>query len=129
MSELNFCPELVGSMSLGAAGNPTVAMVEAAFKHHGLNWRYVNMEVAPEDLGTAVQGAKARGYRGFNWLMRHKVEENQDPDGPGGGAGRVGGVGETGDPFRGAISTSGLMTQGGREVRRRDGGAAERRSQ
>ena len=24
----NFCPELVGSMSQGAAGNPTVAMVE-----------------------------------------------------------------------------------------------------
>ena len=30
-----------------AAGNPTVAMVEAAFCHHGLHWRYVNMEVLP----------------------------------------------------------------------------------
>jgi hypothetical protein len=26
-------------MSQGAAGNPTVAMVEAAFAHHGLHWR------------------------------------------------------------------------------------------
>ena len=55
----NFCPALVGSMSQGAAGNPTVAMVEAAFRHHDLKWRYVNMEVAPEDLATAVAGAKA----------------------------------------------------------------------
>ena len=60
-------------MSQGAAGNPTVAMVEAAFQHHGLNWRYVNMEVAPEDLEAAVKGAFAMGFRGFNLSMPHKV--------------------------------------------------------
>jgi shikimate dehydrogenase len=69
----NFCPALVGSMSQGAAGNPTVAMVEAAFRHHDLKWRYVNMEVAPEDLATAVAGAKAMGFHGFNLSMPHKV--------------------------------------------------------
>lgn len=69
----NFCPELVGSMSQGAAGNPTVAMVEAAFRHHDLPWRYVNMEVAPEDLPLAVAGARAMGFRGFNLSMPHKV--------------------------------------------------------
>jgi shikimate dehydrogenase len=68
-----FCPELVGSMSQGAAGNPTVAMVEAAFNHHSLTWRYVNMEVAPEDLAAAVKGAKALGFRGFNLSIPHKV--------------------------------------------------------
>jgi shikimate dehydrogenase len=68
-----FCPQLVGSMSQGAAGNPTVAMVEAAFQHHGLHWRYVNMEVAPQDLASAVEGAKAMGFRGFNLSMPHKV--------------------------------------------------------
>lgn len=60
-------------MSQGAAGNPTVAMVEAAFAHHGLDWRYINMEVAPENLATAVAGAKAMGFRGFNLSMPHKV--------------------------------------------------------
>jgi shikimate dehydrogenase len=60
-------------MSRGAAGNPTVAMVEAAFRHHGLNWRYVNMEVAPEDLAAAVAGARAMGFRGFNLSIPHKV--------------------------------------------------------
>ncbi|MDB6117208.1 MAG: shikimate 5-dehydrogenase [Verrucomicrobiaceae bacterium] len=69
----SFCHQLVGSISQGAAGNPTVAMVEAAFQRHGLNWRYVNMEVAPEDLAAAVQGAWAMGFRGFNLSMPHKV--------------------------------------------------------
>ena len=69
----DFCPALVGSMSQGAAGNPTVAMVEAAFRHHGLHWRYVNMEVAPADLPAAVAGARALGFRGFNLSMPHKV--------------------------------------------------------
>ena len=68
-----FCPSLVGSMSQGAAGNPTVAMVEAAFRHHALPWRYINMEVAPEDLAAAVAGARAMGFRGFNLSMPHKV--------------------------------------------------------
>ena len=51
MAAQNFLHELVGSMSQGAAGNPTVAVIEAAFAHHGLHWRYINMEVVPADLG------------------------------------------------------------------------------
>src|ERR1700744_5367281 len=69
----NFLHELVGSMSQGAAGNPTVAVIEAAFRQHGLGWRYVNMEVAPADLEAAVRGAWAMGFRGFNLSMPHKV--------------------------------------------------------
>ena len=60
-------------MSQGAAGNPTVAMVEAAFRHHELHWRYVNMEVKPGGLGDAVRGARAMGFRGFNCSIPHKV--------------------------------------------------------
>lgn len=73
MGAQNFLHELVGSMSQGAAGNPTVAMVEAAFQHHGLHWRYVNMEVPPAGLAHAVRGARAMGFRGFNLSMPHKV--------------------------------------------------------
>lgn len=68
-----FCPALVGSMSQGAAGNPTVAMVEAAFHHHHLRWRYINMEVPPAALPDAVRGARALGFRGFNLSLPHKV--------------------------------------------------------
>src|SRR5271165_5867354 len=72
-AQQNFLHELVGSMSQGAAGNPTVAMIEAAFAHHGLHWRYINMEVTPDDLGAAVEGARALGFRGFNCSLPHKV--------------------------------------------------------
>jgi shikimate dehydrogenase len=63
----------MGCLSQGAAGNPTVAMVEAAFQHHGINARYVNMEVPPENLADAVKGLRAAGFRGFNLSMPHKV--------------------------------------------------------
>ena len=36
-----------GSFSTPAAGNPTVVMVEAAYRHHGLDARYLNCEVTP----------------------------------------------------------------------------------
>src|ERR1700760_760515 len=73
MSAGRFLHELVGSMSQGAAGNPTVAVMEAAFRHHGLHWRYANMEILPADLPNAVRGASAMGFRGFNLSMPHKV--------------------------------------------------------
>lgn len=88
----HFRPELVGSMSQGADGNPTVAMVEAAFRHHGLHWRYVNMEVAPADLGDAVRGARAMGFRGFNCSLPHKVSVIAHLDGLGESAALMGAV-------------------------------------
>ncbi|MGX9857110.1 shikimate dehydrogenase (plasmid) [Limimaricola variabilis] len=69
----DFLQPLVGSFAMPAAENPTVAMIEAAFRYHGLNWRYINCEVAPQDLGDAVRGARAMGWRGFNCSIPHKV--------------------------------------------------------
>lgn len=91
-SPANFLHELVGSMSQGAAGNPTVAMIEAAFAHHQLPWRYINMEVTPEDLGSAVRGARAMGFRGFNCSLPHKVTVIQHLDGLGESADVMGAV-------------------------------------
>ena len=88
----NFLHELVGSMSQGAAGNPTVVMIEAAFAHHGLHWRYVNMEVTPDDLGLAVRGARALGFRGFNCSLPHKVTVIPHLDGLGESASVMGAV-------------------------------------
>ena len=92
MNEGKFLHHLVGSMSQGAAGNPTVAMVEAAFAHHGLHWRYVNMEVTPDDLGDAVRGARAMGFRGFHCSMPHKVAVIGHLDGLGESAAVMGAV-------------------------------------
>ncbi len=79
-------------MSQGAAGNPTVAVIEAAFRHHGLAWHYINMEVPPEQLEAAVRGAKAMGFRGFNLSIPHKVAVIQWLDGLGESAGLIGAV-------------------------------------
>lgn len=92
MSKGSFLHELTGSMSEGAAGNPTVAMIEAAFAHHGLHWRYLNMEVTPRDLAAAVRGAKAMGFRGFNCSLPHKVTVIPHLDGLGESAAVMGAV-------------------------------------
>jgi shikimate dehydrogenase len=92
MTGNNFLSELVGSFSQGAAGNPTVAMIEAAFRHHSLNWRYINCEVPPEKLGDAVKGARAMGWRGFNCSIPHKVAVIEHLDGLGESAAIMGAV-------------------------------------
>ncbi len=70
---MEFLSQLTGCFSTPAAGNPTVAMVEAAYQHHNLNYRYINCEVAQPDLADAVLGARAMGWRGFNLSIPHKV--------------------------------------------------------
>ena len=87
-----FLSKLVGSFSQGAAGNPTVAMIEAAFRHHGLDWRYINCEVPPEKLGDAVKGARAMGWMGFNCSVPHKVTVIPHLDGLGESAAIMGAV-------------------------------------
>jgi len=81
--EFNFQSQLTGSFSQSAAGNPTVAMIEAAYRHHGLDWRYINCEVTPERLGDAVRGARAMSWAGFNCSLPHKVAVIEHLDGLG----------------------------------------------
>ena len=88
----SFLSNLVGSFSQGAAGNPTVAMIEAAFRHHKLDWRYINCEVPPEKLGDAVKGAHAMGWMGFNCSIPHKVTVIPHLDGLGESAAIMGAV-------------------------------------
>jgi shikimate dehydrogenase len=89
---MNFLSELTGSFARPSAENPTVAMVEAAYRHHGLDWRYINCEVAPEDLGDAVRGARAMGWKGFNCSLPHKVAVIDHLDGLGESARIMGAV-------------------------------------
>ena len=69
----DFLPALTGCFAQPVAENPTVVMMEAAFRHHHLHTRYINMEVSPENLADAVRGAKAQGYLGFNCSLPHKI--------------------------------------------------------
>ena len=87
-----FLSRLTGSFSEGAAENPTVAMVEAAYQHHGLDYRYINCEVPPEKLADAVKGARAMGWAGFNLSIPHKVAVIPFLDGLGESAAVMGAV-------------------------------------
>jgi len=53
-------------------GNPIQYMTEKVFAHHGLDWRYVSLEVSPDDLVDAVRGMKVMGFLGGNCAMPHK---------------------------------------------------------
>jgi len=89
---LNFKQELTACFGQPVAENPTQVMVEAAYRHHGLGWRYLTIEVAPPDLGDAVRGARAMGFAGFNCTIPHKVSVIAHLDGLGESAALMGAV-------------------------------------
>ena len=89
---LNFKQELTACFGKPVAENPTQAMVEAAYRHHGLAWRYLTIEVDPADLGDAVRGARAMGFAGFNCTLPHKVAVIPHLDGLGDSAALMGAV-------------------------------------
>ncbi|MDD3172325.1 MAG: shikimate dehydrogenase [Herbinix sp.] len=74
MSERNYKSELVGVFGCPVAENPTIVMQEAAFKALNLNFRYLTIEVRPQDLETAIKGILACNFKGINLTIPHKVE-------------------------------------------------------
>jgi shikimate dehydrogenase len=89
---VSFLSILTGSFAMPAAENPTVAMVEAAYQHHGIDARDINCEVAPAALGDAVRGARAMGWAGFNCSIPHKVSVIEHLDSLGESAAVIGAV-------------------------------------
>lgn len=73
----NYRAELVGVLGDPVAENPTGVMQEAAFRAVGLNWRYLTIQVKPDDLADAIRGVRAFGMRGINLTIPHKVEVMQ----------------------------------------------------
>jgi shikimate dehydrogenase len=73
MNSRGYVSILTGSFSTPAVGNPTVVVVEAAYRALGLDARYLNCDVRPEQLGDAVRGARAMDWAGFNLSLPHKV--------------------------------------------------------
>jgi shikimate dehydrogenase len=62
----------------GLFGNPVAhsmspVMHNAAFEHLGLPFAYAAFSVAPDQLGQAVEGIRALGFRGINVTIPHKV--------------------------------------------------------
>lgn len=72
--EPNYKAELVGVFGHPVAENPTIVLQEAAFRAMNLNWRYLTLEVYPEDLADAFKGLRAMNFQGINLTIPHKVE-------------------------------------------------------
>ena len=73
MAEKCYRSELIGLFGCPVDENPTVVIIEAAFKALGLNYRYNTMLVYPEDLETAVKSLKALHMKGTHITIPHKV--------------------------------------------------------
>ena len=92
MTELNFKQELTAAFGQPISENPTQVMIEGAYRHLNLDWRYLTIEVGPNDLEAAVQGAKVMGFQGFNCTIPHKVNVIKYLDGLGQSASLMGAV-------------------------------------
>jgi shikimate dehydrogenase len=84
--------ELVGVFGYPVAENPTIVMQEAGFRAMGLNWRYLTIEVRPEQLADAMRGLRAFNMAGINLTIPHKVAVLQYLDGLSPGAELIGAV-------------------------------------
>jgi shikimate dehydrogenase len=69
----NYQAELTGVLGTPVAENPTGVMQEAAFAALGLNWRYLTVEVRPNQLADAMCGVRAFNMQGVNLTIPHKV--------------------------------------------------------
>ena len=64
--------QLVGVMGWPVEHSLSPVMHNAAFDALGMNWRYVAFPVRPGQLGEAIEGLKALGFRGTNVTVPHK---------------------------------------------------------
>lgn len=63
---------LVALLGHPVAHSRSPAMQNAAFAARGLDWAYVALDVAPEELEDAVRGLVALGFAGANVTIPHK---------------------------------------------------------
>jgi shikimate dehydrogenase len=74
---------ILALISQSAARNPSQYMFEKAFARHELDWRYLSLEIEPENLADAVRGVKAMGFQGGNCCYPHQRAVCQHLDGLG----------------------------------------------
>lgn len=66
--------ELIGLFGCPVDENPTVVIMEAAFRELNLNYRYNTTLVHPQDLEAAVNALKVFNMKGTHITIPHKVE-------------------------------------------------------
>lgn len=76
---MNRLPINASTRYCGLFGCPVRHSASPAFQNAGiaamgLNWRYLALEVLPENLPQAIEGAKAMGFMGLNLTIPHKEQ-------------------------------------------------------
>lgn len=66
-------PSLFCCIGDPVAGNPTQYMMEKAFEHLHLPYRYLTVDVKKENLEDAIKGLKALNFSGYNITSPHKI--------------------------------------------------------
>jgi len=75
VKEQNYLDNLVGVFGHPVSENPGVVIQEAAFRALGLDrWRFLTIDVDPENIAGAIEGLKAMKMRGINCTIPHKIE-------------------------------------------------------
>ena len=64
--DINGETQLVGIVGYDIAYTLSPALHNAAFSTLRMNWVYVPLRVSRQELGTALRGVCAAGFRGFN---------------------------------------------------------------
>lgn len=72
MLPINGKTQLIGLIGWPVSHSFSPAMHNAAAQALGLNWTYVPLPVAPENVASAVAGLAALGFRGVNVTVPHK---------------------------------------------------------
>ena len=62
---------ILAVLACRVGANPPSTCLKRHF-HRGLDWRYLTLEIAAEQLGDAVRGLRAMGFRGGNVVGAHK---------------------------------------------------------
>ena len=66
--------ELVGVFGYPVDENPTVVVAQTAFEDLQVPYRYLTVEVRPEDLKDAIRALPAWNMKGIHLTIPHKVE-------------------------------------------------------
>lgn len=65
--------QMTGMLGHPVAENPIDRMFDAVYAHYGLHWQFWKCDVASNDLGAAIAGTRALGFRGYGITVPYKI--------------------------------------------------------
>jgi shikimate dehydrogenase len=66
--------QMTGMLGHPVAENPIDSMFDAVYAHYGLRWQFWKCDVAADDLGAAIAGTRALGFRGYGITVPYKID-------------------------------------------------------